>query len=48
VHLKTATEYLDINLKKRKKERKNSRSWTPEIQITPLKMGLRAKQRILN
>jgi hypothetical protein len=27
---------------------KNSRSWTPEIQITPLKMGYRAKQRILN
>ena len=27
---------------------KISRSWTPEIQITPLKMGFRAKQRILN
>jgi hypothetical protein len=27
---------------------KSSRSWTPEIQITPLKMGYRAKQRILN
>ena len=26
---------------------KNSRRWTPENQITPLKMGLRAKQRIL-
>ena len=26
----------------------SSRSWTPEIQITPLKMGFRAKQRILN
>ena len=26
---------------------KNSRRWTPEIQITPLKMGLRAEQRIL-
>ena len=25
----------------------NSRSWTPENQIIPLKMGLRAKQRIL-
>jgi hypothetical protein len=24
---------------------KNSRRWTPENQITPLKMGLRAKQR---
>jgi hypothetical protein len=27
---------------------KNSRRWTPEIQIAPLKMGYRAKQRILN
>jgi hypothetical protein len=27
---------------------KNSRRWTPEIQITPLKIGYRAKQRILN
>ena len=27
---------------------KNSRSWTPENQITLLKMGYRAKQRILN
>jgi hypothetical protein len=27
---------------------KNSRSWTPENQITPLKMGYRSKQRILN
>ena len=27
---------------------KNSRRWTPENQITPLKMGHRAKQRILN
>jgi hypothetical protein len=27
---------------------KSSRSWTPEIQITPLKMGYRAKRRILN
>ena len=27
---------------------KNSRSWTPEIQITALKMWYRAKQRILN
>ena len=26
---------------------KNSRRWTPENQITPLKMGLRAEQRIL-
>jgi hypothetical protein len=26
---------------------KSSRSWTSEIQITPLKMGYRAKQRIL-
>jgi hypothetical protein len=26
---------------------KNSRRWTPENQITPLNMGLRAKQRIL-
>jgi hypothetical protein len=26
---------------------KNSRRWTPENQITPLKMGLRVKQRIL-
>jgi hypothetical protein len=26
---------------------KNSRRWTPENQITPLKMGLSAKQRIL-
>jgi hypothetical protein len=26
---------------------KNSRRWTPANQITPLKMGLRAKQRIL-
>ena len=26
---------------------KNSRGWTPENQITPLKMGLRAEQRIL-
>ena len=26
---------------------KNSRRWTPENQITPLKMELRAKQRIL-
>ena len=26
---------------------KNSRRWTPEYQITPLKMGLTAKQRIL-
>jgi hypothetical protein len=25
---------------------KNSRRWTPENKITPLKMGLRAKQRI--
>jgi hypothetical protein len=25
---------------------KNSRRWAPENQITPLKMGLRAKQRI--
>jgi hypothetical protein len=24
------------------------KSWTPEIQITPLKMGYRAKQRIFN
>jgi hypothetical protein len=27
---------------------KNSRRWIPENQITPLKMWLRAKQRILN
>jgi hypothetical protein len=27
---------------------KNSRRWSPENQITPLKMGHRAKQRILN
>jgi hypothetical protein len=27
---------------------KNTRSWTTEIQITLLKMGYRAKQRILN
>jgi hypothetical protein len=27
---------------------KNSRSWTPEIQISQLKMGYRGKQRILN
>ena len=27
---------------------KNSRSWTPENQVTLLKMGYRAKQRILN
>jgi hypothetical protein len=26
---------------------KNSRRWTPENQITPLKMGLRAKSIIL-
>jgi hypothetical protein len=26
---------------------KNSRRWTPENQITPLKMGLSSKQRIL-
>jgi hypothetical protein len=26
---------------------KSSRIWTPEIQIIPLKMGYRAKQRIL-
>jgi hypothetical protein len=26
---------------------KNSRRWTPENQITPLKLGLKAKQRIL-
>ena len=26
---------------------KNSKRWTPENQVTPLKMGLRAKQRIL-
>jgi hypothetical protein len=26
---------------------KNSRRWTPENQMTPLKLGLRAKQRIL-
>ena len=26
---------------------KNSRRWTPENQITPLKMGLRTEQRIL-
>jgi hypothetical protein len=27
---------------------KNSRSWTPEYQITTLKVGCRAKQRIFN
>jgi hypothetical protein len=27
---------------------KSSKSWTPEIQITTLKMGYRDKQRILN
>jgi hypothetical protein len=27
---------------------KNSRMWNPENQITPLKMGLRAEQRILS
>jgi hypothetical protein len=26
---------------------KNSRKWTPENEVTPLKMGFRAKQRIL-
>jgi hypothetical protein len=27
---------------------KSSRNWASKIQITPLKMGFRAKQRILN
>ena len=27
---------------------RNSKRWTPENQITPLKTGLRAKQKILN
>jgi hypothetical protein len=34
--------------KPKQQQQKNSRSWTPENQITPLKMGYRDKQRFLN
>ena len=45
---KEVKDLYDKNFKYLKKEIKEDlRRWTPENQITPLKMGLRAEQRIL-
>jgi hypothetical protein len=44
----TVPQKIGHNTTGRSSNTKSSRSWTPEIQISPLKMGLRAKQRILN
>jgi hypothetical protein len=40
-------EFVNLKVKPDPIYIKNSRRWTPENQITPLKMGLRAEQRIL-
>ena len=41
------TAFADLERSYTYRELLDTRRWTPENQITPLKMGLRAEQRIL-